>query len=101
MSWSARFSEPIAVPQGRKLVTLGDAWAYVQELEDDVRSTAIWQTAARNLLCAVEEGNGSWGECARTTIELAVANPHLMDDKPGLPGCFARTGPVPATRVPK
>jgi hypothetical protein len=29
MSWSARFEDPIPLPNGRKLVTLKDAGAYI------------------------------------------------------------------------
>lgn len=93
MRWSARFREPIVLPEGGKLSTLDDARAYIQQLEDGVSSTAIWQIGMRNLLCAAEEGSEPWIAFARVTVELAIANPHLLSDKPAKRSRVERMSP--------
>lgn len=98
MSWSARFSEPISVPGGRKLATLADARAYVLKLDQDIRGTNIWETAIRNMLCAAADGSGPWVEFARATIELAIANPSLLNDRPVKPNGIGRTRPEKTKR---
>ncbi len=45
MPWSARFDDPISLPDGRKLPTLRDAAEYI---------TAEWQAAMEALLLVVQ-----------------------------------------------
>jgi hypothetical protein len=55
VSWDQRFSEPIELPKGKKLVTLRDAALYITKLPkaDD---TEEWQTAMEALLLVAESG---------------------------------------------
>jgi hypothetical protein len=54
MAWSARFFEPIILPDGRKLKTLRDAATYITELPKAEHDAAEWQTATRVLLLVAE-----------------------------------------------
>jgi hypothetical protein len=58
VSWSKRFAEPIVLPDGTKLVTLGDAIAglakIIPEAERDMPEV---QTASRLLTNAAERGD--------------------------------------------
>ncbi|MBR0809342.1 hypothetical protein JQ636_37925 [Bradyrhizobium japonicum] len=54
MPWSARFSDPIILPDGRKLVTLRDAASYVTALPKAEHEAAEWQTAMEALLLVAE-----------------------------------------------
>ncbi|SFM02957.1 hypothetical protein SAMN03159423_4920 [Bradyrhizobium sp. NFR13] len=56
MSWSARFPEPIALPDGGKLVTLKDAGAYITKLPKKTEATTAWQAAAHVLIQAADHG---------------------------------------------
>lgn len=44
MAWSARSVDPIILPNGRKLVTPGDAVAYITELPKAEHDADEWQT---------------------------------------------------------
>lgn len=57
MAWSARFFEPIVLPDGRKLKTLRDAATYITALPKAEHDAGEWQTAMRVLLL-VAEHNG-------------------------------------------
>ena len=57
MPWSARFVDPIILPDGRKLKTLRDAATYITGLPKAVRDAADWQIAMETLLL-VAERNG-------------------------------------------
>lgn len=54
MTWSAKFDDPIALPDGRRLVTLRDAGTYVASLPARIQRRAEWQTAAETLLLVAE-----------------------------------------------
>jgi hypothetical protein len=56
LPWSTRFFDPIALPDGRELVTLGDAGEYISELAPAAQRMAHWQTAAEILLLVAERG---------------------------------------------
>jgi len=43
--WSRKFDEPIALADGRRLVTLHDAATYITALPDEESSAAEWQAA--------------------------------------------------------
>jgi hypothetical protein len=45
MSWDLKFPEPIPTPNGRPLVTLRDAGAYITALPAEQHSAPAWQTA--------------------------------------------------------
>ena len=54
MSWSARFDEPIPLPDGRELRTLLDAGRYVDALPRSMHERQEWQMVMEVLLSAVE-----------------------------------------------
>ena len=54
MPWSARFVDPIILPDGRKLLTLRDAATYITELPKAEHDAAEWQTAMETLLLVAE-----------------------------------------------
>jgi hypothetical protein len=56
MTWSRRFDEPIALPDGRELVTLRDAGDYISRLPAGAQNLAEWQSAAEALLLVAEHG---------------------------------------------
>lgn len=56
MSWDLRFTDPIPVPGGKRLVTLRDAGAYVADLPRETHNSPIWQTAIDCLLLATDKG---------------------------------------------
>ena len=55
MSWSLRFHIPIALPDGRELVTLRDAGEYIQSLPKAKHERPEWLLAVEMLIAAVEE----------------------------------------------
>ena len=57
MPWSARFDEPIPLPDGRQLVTLKDAGSYITKLPKAEHDAPEWQTAMEALIL-VAERNG-------------------------------------------
>jgi hypothetical protein len=57
MPWSARFDTPIALPDGRELVTLRDAAEHITALPASEAGAMEWQTAMEILLW-VAERNG-------------------------------------------
>jgi hypothetical protein len=54
--WSRKFDEPIALADGRGLVTLHDAATYITALPDEESSAAEWQAAIEALILVVELG---------------------------------------------
>ncbi|MGM5018743.1 hypothetical protein [Tardiphaga sp. 367_B4_N1_1] len=56
MSWSAKFPEPIALPDGGKLTTLQDAGSYITQLPKKTQTTQAWQNATHVLIQAADHG---------------------------------------------
>lgn len=54
--WSRRFETPIALADGRDLVTLRDAGEYIAALPAKTAQESHWQTAAGELLISAEQG---------------------------------------------
>src|SRR5271156_529768 len=54
VSWDQQFSEPIELPNGKKLTTLGDAAIYITKLPKAEHDTEEWQTAMEALLLVAE-----------------------------------------------
>jgi hypothetical protein len=54
MAWSDRFEAPIALPDGRALVTLEDAARYIQKLSKAEQQKPHWQLATEILIAAAE-----------------------------------------------
>ena len=56
MAWSSRFGDPIKLPDGRKLITLKDAGAYITELPKAEHDAPEWQAAMEVLILVAENG---------------------------------------------
>ena len=54
--WSRPFDDAITLPDGRTLVTLGDAGRYIAGLPSKVQHRPEWQNAAEALLPVAERG---------------------------------------------
>lgn len=54
MTWTARFDDPIALPDGGKLTTLLDAGTYIAALPAKVQKRPEWQAATEALLLVAE-----------------------------------------------
>jgi hypothetical protein len=52
--WSTPFDDPIELPDGRALRTLGDAGHYIAELPKATQQRPEWQRAAKTLVRAAE-----------------------------------------------
>lgn len=53
--WSRRFEEPIALADGRELVTLRDAGEYIAALPAKTAQQPHWQTAVEMLILVAED----------------------------------------------
>jgi hypothetical protein len=56
MSWDQKFPEPIAVSDGKPLVTLRDAGAYITSLPLKIHDAQAWQSAMHVLIQAADFG---------------------------------------------
>jgi hypothetical protein len=56
MRWSHEFDEPITLADGRTLITLRDATAYITGLPKEELSLPEWQPAIEALMLVVELG---------------------------------------------
>jgi hypothetical protein len=54
--WSRKFDEPIPLPKGRQLITLGDAGTYITTLPTAEHMAAEWQTAMEALILVATHG---------------------------------------------
>jgi hypothetical protein len=54
--WKRKFDDPIPLPRGRALVTLGDAGSYITKLPQAIHTAAEWQAAMEALLVATLGG---------------------------------------------
>jgi hypothetical protein len=53
--WSRKFEDPIELPDGRKMLTLKDAAAYIMKLPKAEQHLEEWQAATEALLMAAED----------------------------------------------
>jgi hypothetical protein len=53
--WNKKFEEPIPLPKGKPLVTLGDAANYITKLPKAEHQADEWQAAMRALLLVAEQ----------------------------------------------
>lgn len=56
LPWSTPFADPIELPDGRTLLTLRDAGAYINALSAAEQRKQHWQTAVETLLLVAERG---------------------------------------------
>ena len=74
MSWDQQFFDPIVLPNGRALVTLEHAGAYITELPKADQQLDEWQTAIECLMLVVKLGGPTM--FARIGI-MRVLNRHV------------------------
>jgi hypothetical protein len=70
-NWSRRFPDPITMPDGSTIRTIGEAAGYATGLPKKVTNTEPWQRAARVLQEAAEHG-GPFVFMARINFYRAV-----------------------------
>jgi hypothetical protein len=75
--WSREFDEPIALPDGGKLVVLRDAANYVTALPAKEAALAEWQDAIEALILVVELGGPTM--FARIGIMRALNRGHVRE----------------------
>ena len=56
MNWSRRFDDPVPMPDGRMIRTIGEAAEYATSLPRKTGATKPWQLAAKLLQEAAEHG---------------------------------------------
>ena len=56
MSWGARFDDPIALANGRKLLTLQDAATHITNLPKKESDLPEWQAAIEALMLVADRG---------------------------------------------
>ena len=80
MSWSREFDEPIALPDGRTLITLRDAASYMMGLPSKEKRLPEGQAAAEALLLMVELGGPTM--FARNDVMRALNRGHVREFNP-------------------
>jgi hypothetical protein len=70
MSWDQQFSEPIELPNGKKLVTLRDAALYITKLPKAEHDAEEWLAAMEALLLVAEHDGPTM--FARIGVMLAL-----------------------------
>jgi hypothetical protein len=71
MNWFRRFEDPIKMPDGSTILTIGEAAEYATSLPRKIGNTEPWQRAARVLHEAAEHG-GPFVFMARINFYRAV-----------------------------
>ncbi|UEM17612.1 hypothetical protein J4G43_030105 [Bradyrhizobium barranii subsp. barranii] len=78
--WSRSFDEPIALPDGRKLVTLLDAGDYIAVLPKKEHAAPEWQAAIQALILVAEGGGPTM--FARIGVMRALNRHHVPEFNP-------------------
>jgi hypothetical protein len=56
VSWDRRFSDPVELPKGQKLITLRDAALYITKLPKAAHDAKEWQAAMETLILGATVG---------------------------------------------
>lgn len=81
VNWSRRFDDPVPMPDGSTIRTIGEAAEYARKLPKRVSDTAVWQHAAGDLLMASEHAafvflaRGSFYRAVYGDTPPPIANP--------------------------
>src|ERR1700682_240601 len=78
--WSREFAEPIALPDGGKLVVLRDAADYITALAAKGAALPEWQAAIEALMLVVEQNGPTM--FARIGVMRALNRHHVREFKP-------------------
>jgi hypothetical protein len=79
--WKREFDDPIPLPRGRQLVTLGDAGRYITKLPKAEQQLEEWQTAIE-VLILVAESSGGPTMMARIGVMRALHRNHAREFNP-------------------
>jgi hypothetical protein len=79
--WSREFDEPIALPDGEKLVVLRDAANYITALPAKEATLPEWQAAIEALILVVEGGSPTM--FVRIGMMRALNRHHVREFNPG------------------
>jgi hypothetical protein len=71
--WSRRFDDPIPMPDGRIISTIGEAAEYATSLPAKTGNTEPWQRAAKVLHQAAEHGGHSYSSLGSASAERSMA----------------------------
>jgi hypothetical protein len=88
VSWDQRFSDPIELPSGRKLVTLRDAAEYITKLPKAEHDAEEWLAAMEALLLVAEHDGPTMFARIGMMRALNRSKPALKDEprrKPAKP----------------
>ncbi|KRQ94374.1 hypothetical protein CQ10_34125 [Bradyrhizobium valentinum] len=77
MPWSTPFEDPIPLPNGRRLLTLGDAASYVMKLPKAEHSVPEWQAAMEALILVAENGGPTM--LVRIGVTRALNRGHVRE----------------------
>ena len=77
MAWSNRFEDPIPLPDGRQLLTLKDAGAYITKLPKAEHGLPHWQNAMEALMLVAEIGRPTM--FARVGVMQALNRHHVRE----------------------
>jgi hypothetical protein len=84
VSWDQRFSDPIELPSGRKLITLRNAAHYITKLPKAEHDAEEWQAAMEALILVATQGGPTM--FARIGVMRALNRHHIrefdLDRKP-------------------
>ena len=80
MSWSREFDEPIALPDGRTLITLRDAASYMMGLPSKEKRLPEWQAAMQALILVAEHDGPTI--FARIGVMKALNRGHVREFNP-------------------
>ena len=78
--WSREFDEPIALPDGRKLIVLRETASYITALPKEEADAPEWQAAIEALMLVVELGGPAM--FARIGIMRALNRHHDREFSP-------------------
>jgi hypothetical protein len=78
--WKRRFDEPIALPDGRQLLTLHDAATYVTGLPKKEAALPEWQAAIEALMLVADLGGPTM--FARVGVMRALNRHHVREFNP-------------------
>jgi hypothetical protein len=78
--WGREFDEPIALPDGRKLITLRDAASHITALPKKEAEAPEWQAAIETLMLVVELGGPTM--FARIGVMQAFNRHHVREFNP-------------------
>ena len=78
--WGREFEEPIALPDGRKLIVLRDAASYITALPKKESDAPEWQAAIEALMLVAQLGGPTM--FARIGMMQALNRPHAREFTP-------------------